>query len=225
MMQSEKSFIPYPDEPPVHFPPAAVWRVLSKGLAEDPDVLDPTLARTFVGRIVFAGLCDKLFDLDEKLAIVPQLATSYQWSPDYKSLTLKIRQGVTFHDGEKLDAEAVKYNIDRHKTMQGSNRRGELAPVTGVEVVDAATVRLNLSAPFAPRICTTTVARRCSSWPATAYARGGRRIRPSTRTCSTAMSSNSTRSQAGRPSTRGFRWGRVCVAPRWWRNAIKTSGT
>src|SRR5688500_13093633 len=39
------------------------------GLAEDPDVLDPTLARTFVGRIVFAALCDKLIDIDEKLAM------------------------------------------------------------------------------------------------------------------------------------------------------------
>jgi len=45
------------------------------GLAEDPDVLDPTLARTYVGRIVFAGLCDKLFDINEKLEIVPQLAS------------------------------------------------------------------------------------------------------------------------------------------------------
>jgi len=52
-------------------------QTLRIGLAEDPDILDPTLARTFVGRIVFAGLCDKLFDLDEKLGIVPQLATSY----------------------------------------------------------------------------------------------------------------------------------------------------
>src|SRR6184192_3732880 len=73
------------------------------GLAEDPDILDPTLARTFVGRIVFAGLCDKLFDLDEKLNIVPQLATGFQWAPDNKSLTIKLRPGVTFHDGEKLD--------------------------------------------------------------------------------------------------------------------------
>ena len=47
------------------------------GLAEDPDILDPTLARTFVGRIVFASLCDKLFDIDEKLNIVPQLATGF----------------------------------------------------------------------------------------------------------------------------------------------------
>ena len=64
------------------------------GLAEDPDILDPTMARTFVGRIVFAGLCDKLFDLDEKLNIVPQLATSHLWSPDNKSLVIKLRSGV-----------------------------------------------------------------------------------------------------------------------------------
>ena len=125
-------------------------QTLRFGLAEDPDVLDPTLARTFVGRIVFAALCDKLFDIDENLNIVPQLATSYQWSPDSKALTLKIRQGVTFHDGEKLDAAAVKFNIERHKSMAGSNRKGELAPVTSVDVVDPSTVRLNLSAPFAP---------------------------------------------------------------------------
>jgi peptide/nickel transport system substrate-binding protein len=126
------------------------------GLAEDPDVLDPTLARTFVGRIVFAGLCDKLFDLDEKLNIVPMLATSYSWSGDHKVLTLKLRQDVTFHDGEKLDAAAVKYNIERHKTMQGSTRRGELAPVESVDVVDPLTVRLNLSAPFAPLLAQLT---------------------------------------------------------------------
>ena len=125
-------------------------QTLRVGLAEDPDVLDPTLARTFVGRVVFAALCDKLFDIDEKLAIVPQLATSYEWSADNKALTLKLRSGVTFHDGEKLDAAAVKYNIERHKTMPGSNRRGELALVTTVDAVDASTVRLNLSAPFAP---------------------------------------------------------------------------
>src|SRR6476620_11010742 len=87
-------------------------QTLRIGLAEDPDILDPTMARTFVGRIVFAGLCDKLLDLDEKLNIVPQLATSYQWSADNKALTLKLRSGVTFHDGEKLDAQAVKFNLE-----------------------------------------------------------------------------------------------------------------
>src|SRR6266436_5678663 len=52
------------------------------GLAEDPDVLDPTLARTYVGRIVFASICDKLFDIDEKLNVVPQLALSSDTSED-----------------------------------------------------------------------------------------------------------------------------------------------
>jgi peptide/nickel transport system substrate-binding protein len=125
-------------------------QALRIGLAEDPDVLDPTLARTFVGRIVFAALCDKLLEIDEKLAIQPQLATSWEWSADNKALTMKIRPGVTFHDGEKLDAAAVKFNLERHKTMQGSNRRGELAPLASVDVVDPMTVKLNLSAPFSP---------------------------------------------------------------------------
>jgi peptide/nickel transport system substrate-binding protein len=131
-------------------------QTLRIGLAEDPDILDPTMARTFVGRIVFAGLCDKLFDLDEKLNIVPQLATGYEWSGDNKVLTLKLRSGVTFHDGEKLDAQAVKFNLERHKNMQGSNRRGELAPVSSVDVVDPSTVRINLSAPFAPLLAALT---------------------------------------------------------------------
>ena len=125
-------------------------QTLRIGLAEDPDVLDPSLARTFVGRVVFASLCDKLMDIDEKLNIVPQLAASWEWSADNKALTMKLRPGVLFHDGEKMDAAAVKYSIERHKNIAGSNRRGELAPVSSVDVVDPLTVRLNLSAPFSP---------------------------------------------------------------------------
>src|SRR5688572_33269095 len=131
-------------------------QTLRVGLAEDPDILDPTMARTFVGRIVFAGLCDKLFDLDEKLNVVPQLATSYEWAKDNKSLTIKLRNGVTFHDGEKLDAAAVKFNLERHKNMKGSNRRGELAVMSSVEAVDPTTVRINLTAPFAPLLAVLT---------------------------------------------------------------------
>ncbi|HEV3395878.1 MAG TPA: ABC transporter substrate-binding protein, partial [Xanthobacteraceae bacterium] len=109
------------------------------GLAEDPDVLDPTLARTYVGRIVFASICDKLFDVDEKLSIVPQLALGYETSADGKAVTIKLRPGVKFHDGEKLDAEAAKFSLERHLTMTGSFRKPELAAVDHVEVVDPLT--------------------------------------------------------------------------------------
>ena len=54
-------------------------RILHVGLREDPDLLDPTLGSSYVGRIVFSGICDKLFDIDAKLNIVPVLATGYEW--------------------------------------------------------------------------------------------------------------------------------------------------
>ena len=70
-------------------------QTLRIGLAEDPDALDPTMARTFVGRIVFASLCDKLFDIDAKLNVVPQLATRHSWSADGKELTIALRDGTS----------------------------------------------------------------------------------------------------------------------------------
>ena len=128
---------------------AAQAQTLRIALREDPDVLDPTLARSYVGRIVFAGLCDKLFDLNEKLEIVPQLATSYEWA-DPKTLVLHLRQGVTFQNGEPFDAAAVKYSLERHLTMPGSFRRSEISTIDRVEIIDPATVRIVLKSPTAP---------------------------------------------------------------------------
>jgi peptide/nickel transport system substrate-binding protein len=126
------------------------------GLAEDPDVLDPTLARTYVGRIVFASLCDKLFDIDEKLNIVPQLALDHATSPDGKAVTIKLRANVKFHDGEALDAAAAKYSLERHLNMAGSFRKPELAAVDHVDVVDPLTITIVLKAPYAPLIAQLT---------------------------------------------------------------------
>ena len=126
------------------------------GLAEDPDILDPTLARTYVGRIVFATFCDKLFDIDEKLNIVPQLALSHETSADGKEVTIKLRPGVKFHDGEPFDAEAAKYSIERHMTLPTSFRKPELASVDRVDVVDPLTIKLVLKAPFSPLIAQLT---------------------------------------------------------------------
>src|SRR5436190_17870910 len=125
-------------------------QTLRIGLADDPDMLDPTLARTYTGRIVFASLCDKLVDITPELDIAPQLATEWHWVDDSKGLILKLRQGVKFHDGEPLDAAAVKFSIERHLNMPGSNRKSEISAVKSVEVVDPYTVKLVLSTPFAP---------------------------------------------------------------------------
>src|SRR5262249_2989455 len=130
----------------------AAQTTLRIGLAEDPDILDPTLARTYVGRIVFASFCDKLFDIDEKLNVVPQLALSHETSADGKAVTIKLRPGVKFHDGEPLDAEAAKYSLERHLTMQGSFRKPEIAALDHVEVVDPLTIRMVLKNPFSPLI-------------------------------------------------------------------------
>ncbi len=124
------------------------------GMQEEPDALDPDQGGTYAGRVVFAGLFEKLVDIDQNLNFVAQLATAWTWSGDNLALTLKLRQGVLFHDGAPFNAEAVKYNIERSKALPESRRKAELSLVTSVDVVDEHTVRLNLSQPFAPLVAT-----------------------------------------------------------------------
>jgi len=126
------------------------------GLAEDPDILDPSMGRTYVGRIVFAAVCDKLFDIDEKLNIVPQLALSHETSADGKEVTIKLRPGVKFHDGEAFDAEAAKFSLERHLNFPGSFRKPELAAVDHIDVVDPLTIKLALKAPYSPLVAQLT---------------------------------------------------------------------
>ena len=131
---------------PLH---AATLRV---GLNEDPDALDPARGGSFVGRVVFAAVCDKLIDIDAHNDFVPQLATSWAWSADNLTLSVTLRDGVTFHDGQAMDADAVKANLERYRTAPESLRKGELKPVSSIEVVDPHTVRLHLSQPYAPLV-------------------------------------------------------------------------
>lgn len=128
-------------------PGLAQAETLRIGLEDDPDVLDPDQSRTFVGRIVYTALCDKLFDISPELDIVPQLATEWSFSEDGKALTMKLREGVTFHDGEPFNAEAVKANIERSLNLPESRRKSELTSVENVEVVGPYEVRINLKQP------------------------------------------------------------------------------
>ncbi len=131
--------------------PVKAGGTLRVALDAEPDKLDPSLSRTLVGREVFQAICQRLYDVNEKLEIVPQLAAAMpQVSPDGKTVTIPLRTGLKFADGTTMDAAAVKTSIDRHRTLQGSARKSELAPVTEVTVVDPATVAIQLSQPFSP---------------------------------------------------------------------------
>lgn len=119
------------------------------GLQEDPDMLDPHKARTFVGRIVFMGLCDRLVDITPELKLVPRLATEWNFSADGLTLTMKLRSDAKFHDGEPFNAEAAKANLERAMTLPDSLRKSELASVDKVEAPDATTLLLKLKRPDA----------------------------------------------------------------------------
>jgi peptide/nickel transport system substrate-binding protein len=130
----------------------AAAQTLRIGISEDVDLLDPTQGRTLGGRIVFAGLCDKLFDIDDKLAIVPQLAQSHTISANGLTFTIRLRSDVKFHDGTPLDAAALKFNLERQANLNESARKAEIRAIAETRVVDTSTVALTLSQPSAPLI-------------------------------------------------------------------------
>ncbi|HEX7928401.1 MAG TPA: ABC transporter substrate-binding protein, partial [bacterium] len=120
-------------------------------LNQDPDILDPSLARSYVGRIVFANMCEKLYDIDTKGTLIPQMATALpKFSDGGKTVEIKIRAGMKFNDGTPADANALKLSLERHKTIKGSSRASELTSIVSVEVVDPVTIRLKMNAPFSP---------------------------------------------------------------------------
>jgi peptide/nickel transport system substrate-binding protein len=108
------------------------------------------VARTFVGRMVFAHMCQKLYDLDKNLKIVPQLADGMpQVSKDKLTYTIKIRSGIKFNDGTPLNGAAVKETLDRYLTFTGSVRKSEISAISSINA-SGNTVTLHLSAPFSP---------------------------------------------------------------------------
>lgn len=117
------------------------------GLNEDPESLDPALSRTFVSSLVYEQLCDRLFNTDLNMQIVPELATAWQWSDDGLSLVLTLREGVVHHDGTPFNAESASRVFDRNMTMATSNRKAELGSVAGVEVTGEYELTITLKTP------------------------------------------------------------------------------
>src|SRR5207249_351663 len=117
--------------------------------------MDPHLSGSEIGRQVYHNVYEPLVTLDVKLGIKPGLAESWQ-QPDAKTVVFKLRRGVKFHDGTDFNAEAARFNFNRMKTEPKSVRKGEVASIDSVDVVDASTIKLNLKRPDAALLATLT---------------------------------------------------------------------
>ncbi|HEU4839785.1 MAG TPA: ABC transporter substrate-binding protein [Ilumatobacteraceae bacterium] len=123
--------------------------VLRFGHYYEPSRMDPHRAANAGDGLALFITYDRLVHLDEDSNPIPGLAESWEYSADGTTLTFHVREGVTFHDGTAFDAAAVKANIERAKTVEGSVVANDLAPIESVDVIDPMTVQLTLSAPNA----------------------------------------------------------------------------
>jgi ABC-type transport system substrate-binding protein len=121
--------------------------VLHVSSGSNPSSLDPTTGGSGADHAFLYPMFDTLTEWDyDSLKSMPGLATSWKY-PDPKTLILDLRDGVKFHDGAPLDAEAVKLNLDRNKTSQRSNVKADLETVAAIEVSGPLQVKLRLTTP------------------------------------------------------------------------------
>lgn len=104
---------------------------------------DPVKSITGGDLTYYYPVFDRLLRMEPDGTIVPMLAESWEPGDDGKSLTLSLQEGLTFSDGTPFDAAAVKFNLDR-AVGEGSTIAGEVEQITSVEVVDSATVKINV---------------------------------------------------------------------------------
>ncbi|GAA3049291.1 hypothetical protein GCM10010464_11900 [Pseudonocardia yunnanensis] len=114
---------------------------------QNPSTFDPHKSANPWDMIFFRLVYDQLIMEQENGDLGPQLATSWEFVDNETALVLHLRDDVTFIDGTKFDAAAVKANIERAMTLDGSTQKGALARVAGVDVVDQFTARVNLNGP------------------------------------------------------------------------------
>lgn len=124
---------------------------LVMGLSEEPDKLDPTTSSSLYTRYVMNSVCEKLYDTNAKNKIVPQLASGMPKLADGgRTVTIPLRDGITFADGTAFNAKAVRTSLHRHLHKKGTARASEMGPITSISAPDKHTVRLRFKKPFAP---------------------------------------------------------------------------
>jgi ABC-type transport system substrate-binding protein len=120
---------------------------LKVGVAAEIDGLNPVQARwSLDGNLIGSALYDTLLTFDEKRNLVPRLAESVTPNKEGTEWTIKVRSGVTFHDGTPLDAAAVKRNVEARKAQPLTG--GALEPIQSVSVTDPQTAVVKMSSPW-----------------------------------------------------------------------------
>ncbi len=124
---------------------------LGYGISQIP-TLDPAQVNLgIVAGEIIPNLFSGLVQFDEQLGLLPDLAETWEVSPDGLQYTFKLRPGLTFHNGDPLMAADVLYTYERTKNPDfASPHANKLANVTEITAPDDLTVNLTLSAPFAP---------------------------------------------------------------------------
>ncbi|WP_169808601.1 ABC transporter substrate-binding protein [Microtetraspora niveoalba] len=139
---------------------AADGRKVAIGLAGEPGNLDPTLSNSLSSSALYPAFCQMLYN-EMREGTVPVLATKDpEFSKDMKSARVTLREDAKFADGTPVNAEAVRFSLERHKTLPGSQRVNELDAVKDVTVVDDHTVELTFNYPIAPGVLKSNLASR-----------------------------------------------------------------
>ncbi len=115
----------------------------------EPPNLDPTGgAAEAIDSVVYLNIFEGLTKFTSDGSVVPNLAESWTISDDGLVYTFKLHDGVTFHDGTALDAEDVKFSLDRARAEDSTNaQKGLFAQIADVTVIDPLTVQVTLSQP------------------------------------------------------------------------------
>ncbi|MDV2977989.1 UNVERIFIED_CONTAM: ABC transporter substrate-binding protein [Actinomycetes bacterium ARC8] len=129
-------------------PVAGGTLVYASGDAE-PSCLDPHVGGNYPQALVASQYLESLFTKDADGKIIPWLAESTDVSEDGLTRTITLRDGISFTDGTKLTAEAIKANIEHLKDPNTASSTGYLAvgKVVDIEITDELTAKLTLSAP------------------------------------------------------------------------------
>ena len=114
--------------------------------------LDPQqLAQGVVAGSILPSIFSSLVQFDQDLGLVPDLAETWEVTEDGLGYTFTLRQGLTFHNGDTLTADDVRYTYERTTNPDfASPHANKLALVDTLETPDERTVNITLSAPFAP---------------------------------------------------------------------------